>query len=85
MRLSFAAARKYALISSYEYALINGIIYVHVLFIESKLRQVYLTKTMCTWSSVVRGLHICKRVQSSTVWTYTRRQNDDRFVACLQV
>jgi len=59
-----------------------------VLFIESTASLsdedgVYLIE------SVVGGLHICKRVRSSTVsegLQLTRKgTNDDRFAACLQV
>ena len=80
----------YALISSYSYALINGMIIrtraisrIQITASLSDEDAVYLTE------SVVGGLHICKRVRSPTVCEglqLTREdRNDDRFAACLQV
>ena len=79
----------YALISGYWYALINRII---ILFIESTASTASLFDEDAVYliESVFGGLHICKRVRSSTVCEglqpFTREdRNDDYFAACLQV
>ena len=62
-----------------------------MLFIESKASTASLSDEDAVYliESVVGGLHICKRVRSSTVCEglqLTREDtNDDRFAACLQV
>ena len=97
MRLSLAAARKYALIirmrllAVISMSLLTVLQYVHVLFIESTASTASLSDEDAVYlvESVVGGLHICKRVQSLTVCEglqLTREDgNDDRFSVCLQV
>ena len=84
MRLLLLCMRLLAIIS----VRLLTVLYLHVLFTElwrlSDEDAVYLIE------SVVRGLHICKRVRSPTVCEglqpFTREdRNDDRFAACLQV
>ena len=80
----------YALISGYNYALINGII-IHTCVIYRIKITASLSDEDAVYliESVVGGLHICKRVQSPTVCEglqLTRKdRDDDRFAACLQV
>ena len=82
MRFSLAAARKYALI--------NGIYYVHMLFIDSTASTASLSDEDAVYLiDVVGGLHICKTVRSPTVCEGLQLtcedRNNDRFAACLQV
>jgi len=97
MRLSLAAARKYALIICMHLLAVISmrlltVLYVHVLFIESKLQQV-IWRRWCVpdWECCRRSPYICicKRVRFPTVCEglqLTREdRNDDCFAACLQV
>jgi len=85
MRLSLAAARKYALIIMLCLLLVLRTRAIYGIQITASLSDedaVYLIE------SVVGGLHICKGVRSLTVFvglqTICKDRNDDRFAACLQ-
>jgi len=65
--------------------------YVHVLFFKSKLRQVYLTKMLCTQLTVLSEVTISARGYNPLATVYGVLQlaredrNDDFFASCLQV
>ena len=95
MRLSLAAARKYALIICMRLLAVISMrlltVDLYLLLIESTASTASLSEEDAVYliESVVGGLHICKRVRSPTVceglqFTCEDR-NDDRFAACLQV
>jgi len=41
--------------------LLSVLYYIHVLFMESELRQVYLMKMLCTWSRMLSEVSISAR------------------------
>ena len=85
MRLSLAAARKYALIICMRLLSVLHTCAIYGIQITASLSDedaVHLIE------SVVGGLHICKGVRSLTVFvglqTIREDRNDDHFAACLQ-